>query len=332
MVSKSAPIRPGEFAMIEEIFAPLAASAPGALGLKDDAAWCALAPGHEMVVTADALVEGVHFLREDLPALIARKALRVNLSDLAAKGAKPEGYLLTISIAPWVDADWLKAFADGLAADQNEFGIALIGGDTTATPGPLTLSVTALGSVPRGAMLRRGGAGEGEHVFVTGTIGDAGAGLAILQGDGDNLSEPDRDMLVRRYLLPEPRLLFGALLRGIATSSIDVSDGLLADLGHIASVSGVGITIEAAQIPLSPALINLWGAQVETVIRAATAGDDYEIAFTAPASLLQPLKAAASEVGVSVVEIGRVEAGSGVTLLDESGQVLRVKKSGFKHF
>ena len=318
--------------MIEEIFAPLAATAPGALGLKDDAAWCALAPGHEMIVTADALVEGVHFLRDDPPALIARKALRVNLSDLAAKGAKPEAYLLTISIAPWVDADWLKAFADGLASDQNEFGIALIGGDTTATPGPLTLSVTALGSIPKGAMLRRNGAGAGELVFVTGTIGDAGAGLAILRGDGDNLREPDRDMLVRRYLLPQPRLLLGGMLKGIATSSVDVSDGLLADLGHIANVSGVGIAIEAARIPLSPALINLWGEQLDTVIRAATAGDDYEIAFTAPASLRQPLNAAAAEVGVSVVEIGRVEAGSGVTLLGESGQALRVEKPGFTHF
>ena len=181
-------------------------------------------------------------------------------------------------------------------------------------------------------MLRRGGASGGEAVFITGTIGDAGAGLAILGGEGDNLSEPDRDMLVRRYLLPEPRLLFGGLLKGIATSSVDVSDGLLADLGHIASVSGVGITIEAAQIPLSPALINLWGAQVDAVIRAATAGDDYEIAFTSPASLRQVLEAAASEVGVAIVEIGRVEAGSGVTLLDESGQVLRVEKSGFTHF
>jgi len=332
MASEDTPTLPGEFEIIEEIFSPLAAHAPGALRLKDDAAWCALPVGHEMIVTADALVEGVHFSAEDPPALIARKALRVNLSDLAAKGAKPEGYLLTISIAPWVSIDWLKDFAGGLATDQNEFGISLIGGDTTSTPGPLTLSVTALGSTPSGAMLRRDGAVEGQCVFVTGTVGDSGAGLAILEGEGDHLSDADRDFLVKRYFLPEPRLFFGGLMKGLATSSVDVSDGLLADLGHIASTSGVEITLEAARIPMSAALINLWGDKVETIIRAATAGDDYEIAFTAPASLRQPLKAAADEVGVTVAEIGRVGAGRGVALLDESGHPLEIKKSGFTHF
>lgn len=332
MVAEEKSVLPGEFAMIEEIFAPLAASAPGALGLKDDAASCALTPGQEMVVTADALVEGVHFLRDDLPALIARKALRANLSDLAAKGAAPEGYLITISIAPWVDADWLKDFAAGLSVDQKEFGIALIGGDTTATPGPLTLSITALGSVPRGSMLRRGGAGLGDLVFVTGTIGDAGAGLAIMQADGDDLPEADRNYLVRRYLLPEPRLFFGGLLKGLATSSLDVSDGLVADLGHIASASGVGLSIEATQIPLSSALVKYSGTREKAVLSAASSGEDYEIAFTAPSSLRQPLEAAASEVGVTITEIGRVEAGAGVRLLDESGQALKLEKSGFTHF
>ncbi len=318
--------------MIAEIFAPLAASAPGALGLKDDAASCALAPGHEMVVTVDALVEGVHFLRDDLPGLIARKALRVNLSDLAAKGAKPEGYLLAVSVAPWVDIDWLKTFAEGLDGDQQEFGIALIGGDTTATPGPLCLSITALGSVPKGGMLRRSGAIEGDLVFVTGTIGDAGAGLAILQGEGDDLPETDRDFLVRRYLLPEPRLVFGGLLKGIATSSLDISDGLVADLGHITEVSGVGITVEAARIPMSSALVKFRGEDGDAIVRAASAGDDYEIAFTAPASLRQVLEAAASEAGVAISEIGRVEAGSFVTILDESRQAIPFEKSGFTHF
>ena len=332
MASETASSLPGEFEIIAEIFSPLAAHAPGALGLKDDAARCAVPPGQEMVVTADALVEGVHFSSDDPPALVARKALRVNLSDLAAKGAKPEGYLLTISIAPWVSIDWLKDFAGGLAVDQDEFGISLIGGDTTSTPGPLTLSVTALGSTPLGAMLRRGGAAENQLVFVTGTIGDAGAGLAILEGEGDDLPDADRDFLVRRYFLPEPRLQFGGLMRGIATSSVDISDGLLADLGHVASASGVAITVEAARIPTCSALNKLWGNSVETIIRAATSGDDYEIAFTAPESLRQPLKAAADEVGVSVAEIGRVSRGHGLTVLDESGKALNIKKSGFTHF
>ena len=183
-----------------------------------------------------------------------------------------------------------------------------------------------------GAMLRRGGAVEGQLVFVTGTIGDAGAGLAILDGEGDQLSDADRDFLVKRYFLPEPRLLFGGLMKGLATSSIDVSDGLVADLGHVAHESGVEITLEAARIPLSPALVNLWGDHVDTIIRAATAGDDYEIAFTAPASLRQPLKEAADELGVAVSEIGHVKAGRGVTLLDATGRPLDVRKSGFTHF
>ena len=332
MKSESETMRLNEFAMIDEIFAPLAASASGAFGLKDDAATCSVPAGHEMVVTADALVEGVHFLSDDLPGLIARKALRVNLSDLAAKGARPEGYLLTISIPPWMDIEWLKSFAEGLAMDQSEFGVALLGGDTTRTPGPLTLSITALGSCPNGAVLRRGGANAGDLVFVTGTIGDAGAGLAILQSDNDHLPETDRNFLVRRYLLPEPRLAVGALLRGIATSSLDVSDGLLADLGHIADVSRVAIELEANRIPLSAALTKFGEPGDALIIRAATAGDDYEIAFTAPASFRQVLNGIAGDTGVAISEIGRIEAGAGVTLLDGSGTALKVEKTGFTHF
>jgi len=332
MTSKATSHLLSEFALIDEIFAPLALNATGAFGLKDDAATCALPTGHEMVVSTDALVEGVHFLRDDLPALIARKALRANLSDLAAKGAKPEGYLLTISIAPWIDTNWLKAFAEGLAADQNEFGITLIGGDTTKTPGPLTLSITVLGSVPRGSMLRRTGAHEGDLAFVTGTIGDAGAGLEILKSEGSDLSEADRDFLIRRYFLPEPRLIVGGLLKGIATSSLDVSDGLLSDFSHIADVSSVAIKIVSARIPLSPALVNYRGIRSKAILGAATAGDDYEIAFTAPSSFRQILQEISGELGVAITEIGRVEAGCTVALLDESGKGIKVESPGFTHF
>ncbi len=330
-MDKTHAFRPGEFAMIDRIFAPLATS-PGALGLTDDAALVALKPGQEMVVTADTLVEGVHFFRDDPPELIAQKALRVNLSDLAAKGAEPLGYLLTLSLAPWIDEDWLKSFANGLGADQMEFGIALLGGDTTATPGPLTLSITAMGSVGLGMMIRRGGARPGDLVFVSGTIGDAGGGLAVLKGEAADASPSAREVLIGRYRRPTPRLGLGRLLPPLASASLDVSDGLLADLAHIAEVSAVGIVIEVGSIPLTPSLRELWGNSDEAVIRAATAGDDYELAFTAPAILRERVVAAAEAAGVSITEIGRVQAGSGVLLLDRAGNRLPVEKSGFTHF
>jgi thiamine-monophosphate kinase len=319
--------RPGEFAMIAAIFAPLATS-KAALGLKDDAACLTPSPGEDLVVTADALVEGVHFLKTDPPSSIAQKALRVNLSDLAAKGAEPVGYLLTLSLASWIDEAWLRAFARGLEEDQQEFGIALLGGDTTATPGPLTISITAMGRVPTGTMLTRGGARPGDLVFVSGTIGDAGGGLEILQG---KLTSNDA-FLVGRYHVPTPRLALGRALRGSASASLDVSDGLFADLGHIAEVSGVELVVRLDRIPLSANLSALRGASSEAVLRAASAGDDYEIAFTAPPALRGRVQDAAAASGVPVTEIGEVRAGLGVTVLDRDGNRVAVGKAGFTHF
>ncbi len=253
MTSSSSDRRPGEFELIAELFAPLSKGAPGAFDLTDDAAVLAPPPGHELVLKTDAIVEGVHFFRTDPPGAIAQKALRVNLSDLAAKGAEPAGYLMALLLPDWPDKAWLHAFADGLAADQATFGLSLMGGDTSATPGPLAVSISAFGFVPAGAMIRRAGAQPGDLVFVSGTIGDAGGGLAVLKG---NRSVPE---LVARYRLPEPRLALGPALRGIASASLDVSDGLMADLGHIAEVSKVRIEVDAARIPLSKALRSLWG-------------------------------------------------------------------------
>jgi thiamine-monophosphate kinase len=237
-MTSSSSDKPGEFELIGRLFAPLAVGAPGAFGLTDDAAVIVPPAGEELVVTTDALVEGVHFLRGDPASSIAKKSLRVNLSDLAAKGAKPISYLLALSLPDWPDLAWVEAFARGLGEDQHEFGISLIGGDTTRTPGPLTLAITALGSVPRGTMIRRAGAAVGDLVFVSGTIGDAGGGLAILKGDGASISAVARDALIARYREPSPRLSLG--LRGLASAALDVSDGLLADLGHIADMSKVG--------------------------------------------------------------------------------------------
>jgi thiamine-monophosphate kinase len=330
--SNSDPPRLGEFALIAKLFAPLAAKNEGAFGLKDDAATLHLPPDEELVVTVDALVEGVHFLRDDPAGLIARKALRVNLSDLAAKGAQARHYLLALSLPGGIDDDWLTDFAAGLEQDQTRYGVTLLGGDTTSTPGPLTLSITALGTIPAGRMLRRAGAKPGDLVFVSGTIGDAGAGLEILQGKASELSAGSRENLIRRYRLPEPRLALGRGLIGIASAALDVSDGLIADLGHIAEVSGVHIIIDAPLVPLSADLVSLWGRGTPALLRAVTAGDDYEIAFTAAPAARFAIADVARAAGVPVKEIGRVEAGSGVELIDEGGRAIGVNRPGFTHF
>ena len=326
-MTNSSSKRPSEFALIAELFAPLAKAAPGAFGLLDDAAVIAPPPGHDLVTTVDALVEGVHFRGDDPPDLIAKKVLRVNLSDLAAKGAVPVGYLLALVLPKTKDMEWLRAFARGLQEDQAAFGVPLLGGDTTSTPGPLTVSVTAFGTVPSGQMIRRSGAQPGDLVFVSGTIGDAGAGLAGLNGETEA-----EESLVRRYRLPEPRLALGRALRGVASAGLDVSDGLLADLGHIAEVSEVRIAIEAASIPRSAALRGLFGDSVQAIVRAATSGDDYELAFTAPPASREAILAAAARAGVPVTEIGRVEAGGKICLVDGDGREIPVPKPGWTHF
>jgi thiamine-monophosphate kinase len=324
--------RLGEFALIAKLFAPLSANHPGAFSLTDDAASLNVAAGEDLIVTKDMLVEGVHFLRDDPADLIAKKALRVNLSDLAAKGAQPRNYLLGLSLAPWIGNEWLTRFAAGLADDQKRFAVALSGGDTTATPGPLTLSVTAFGTVPAGRMIRRRGARPRDAVFVSGTIGDAGAALAVLKGEGTSLPDFDRSALISRYQLPEPRVGLGRMLLGVATSALDVSDGLLADLGHIAKVSDVRIAIDAAKIPVSRAVRALWGQGQDEALRAATSGDDYEIAFTAPAASRARLEEISRLSGVELSEIGEVEAGTGAHLLDEKGNAITIPRAGFTHF
>jgi len=320
-------VRLREFALISKHFAPLATSR-GALSLTDDACVIEENSHCDLVVTSDALIEGVHFLNRDPPNLIARKALRVNLSDLAAKGAQPLGYLLAICLPRHCGEDWLEAFAAGLAEDQDRFGVSLLGGDTTATRGPLTLAITALGRVPKGRMIARGGARPGDGVFVSGTIGDAGAGLAICKGE--LLAGEGADFLVGRYRLPTPRLELGRALLGTAAAALDVSDGLIGDLAHIAEVSKVRITVDAERIPLSDALAGAWGRETEAVVRAATAGDDYEIAFTAATQ--EGALAAGRRAGVPITRIGRVETGEGVVLLDGAGREIPVIQPGYSHF
>jgi thiamine-monophosphate kinase len=332
MPSEGPRHRLSEFAMIAKLFAPLAANAKGAYGLADDVASVNPPAGEELVVTVDTIVESVHFLTDDLADGIAKKALRVNLSDLAAKGARPLGYLLALSLPQWVDDAWLEQFAAGLKEDQQRYAIDLLGGDTTSTPGPLTISITALGSVAMGRTLRRGGARPGDIVFVSGTIGDAGAGLAILGGEEAYIPDEAHEHLIARYCLPEPRTELGPRLIGTATAALDVSDGLLADLAHIAEVSRVRIVVEAERIPLSDAYVSFAGSSSSAILDAATAGDDYEIAFTAPSSARGAIAAAAQSAGVPVREIGRVEEGNGVVLLDLDGKAIPVGQPGYIHF
>jgi thiamine-monophosphate kinase len=327
----SSSSRPGEFALIAELFAPLA-TARNAFGLKDDAATLPMRAGQEIVVTTDTLVAGVHFLESDPPDTIARKALRVNLSDLAAKGAKPFGYLLALSLPSAIDMKWLRTFAGGLARDQAHFTVSLLGGDTTATPGPLSITITAFGHVPKGTMLHRDGAKPGDMVFVSGTIGDAGGGLAVQRGDSTKWSRSICDHLLHRYRVPEPRTTLGPLLRGIATAALDVSDGLLADLGHIAGTSGVRIVVDSLAIPRAAALRAFWGESDDAILRAATSGDDYEIAFTIPPTREKKVMAAVARSGVPVSRIGHVERGQGVVLRDPAGKPIPASAKGWTHF
>ncbi len=328
---------PGEFELIARYFAPLAAGFPGAFGLLDDAAVIAPLPGHELVAKTDAIVGGVHFLPDDPPDLIARKALRVNLSDLAAKGAVPRAYMLDIMLPRTVTEDWIAAFARGLAQDQDAYRVHLIGGDTDSTPGPVTIAVMAFGDVATGRMLRRGGAREGDTVFVTGTIGDAALGLKVLRGKLARLNTRAANFLVDRYRLPQPRVTLGPRLIGLASAALDVSDGLLADLRHICEVSELAAVVEAPRVPLSTAVRAALATNSERITTVLTGGDDYEILFTAPPAVLNELTELSKTLGVPITAIGRMESPpigkkAQITVLDESGEPLAFDRSGWTHF
>jgi thiamine-monophosphate kinase len=324
----------GEFELIAKYFAPLAAGMPGALGLGDDAAIIQPAPGRDLVVTVDALTEGVHFLPDDPPGDIARKMLRVNLSDLAAMGALPVGYLMTTAFSDRVDEAWLAAFVAGLAADQKEFGIGLLGGDTTATPGPTALTVTAFGDVPAGRALRRSGARAGDLVMVSGTIGDGVLGLMALRGELGTLDAADRAALALRYRRPQPRLELGAPLleRRLATAGLDVSDGLVADLGHICEQSQLAATVDVARVPLSDAARRAIASDPALLAAAIAGGDDYELVFTIAPEDREAVRALGRELELPITEIGVMVAGQGVTVLDPSGVPMRPGRSGWQHF
>jgi thiamine-monophosphate kinase len=324
--------RLGEFELIAKYFAPLARTAPGAFGLKDDAAAFEPAPGHDVVLTTDAIVAGVHFMTDDPAGTIAQKALRVNISDLAAKGATPRVYLLTLAMPSSIGEPWLKEFAAGLKRDQARFAITLVGGDTVATPGPLTISVTAIGEVPRGKMLTRGGAKLGDEIWVTGMIGDAALGLKIAKGVDLGLNDKLRVTALNRYRVPEPRLNLGPGLIGIAHACLDVSDGLIADLGHICDQSGVGIELQADQVPISSAASAALSVGRTTLAELLTGGDDYELAIAAPPASAKKLAALAERSKTRLTRIGRVVGGREVKAFDQAGKQVRFARPGFTHF
>ncbi|MDF2095220.1 thiamine-phosphate kinase [Aquibaculum arenosum] len=322
----------GEFDQIARYFAPLAAGAPGAFGLRNDAAVLSPPPGEELVVTLDTLVEGVHFLPEDPPDLLARKALRVNLSDLAAMGARPLGYLLSTAWSSRIDDAWIEGFTNGLAADQKTFGLHLLGGDTVKTPGPLTLSITAFGSLPRGGALTRSGAKTGDGLYVSGRIGDGALGLLALRGALRHLSLSEQEQLEQAYRLPEPRCSLGPALIGLANACLDVSDGLLADAAHLAEESGLQVIIEAPAVPLSDAAQAALAEDPELFTQVLTGGDDYELAFAIPPVEEPKIAVLSQELGLSLTRVGRFAEGAGVLILDRGGRPLTLEVRGWTHF
>ncbi len=311
-----------EFSLIARYFAPLSQSFAGAMSLKDDAAFIAPEPGKVLVVTTDAIVSGVHFLPDTPADLVARKLVRVNLSDLSAKGAKPFAVLLNAVFPPSIDEAWVEAFSSGLKRDFDEFGLSLIGGDTVSTPGPLCLALTALGWAGIGLTPYRSVAKPGDDIWVSGTIGDGGAGLLAAQG------KIVSDVLKDRYQLPQPRVELGQAIAGLVNAAMDVSDGLIQDLGHICKASGLAAELTMETIPLSLAFRQTG----LSVIDAASMGDDYELLFTASPEQADALLEQSLRCGVDIARIGRMIEGQGVRCRDAQGNDVTPRRKGWNHF
>jgi thiamine-monophosphate kinase len=321
-----------EDSLIARYFKPLAAD-PGAFDLTDDAA-ILKASGDDLVVTTDAIVEGVHFLADDPPGSIARKALRVNLSDLAAKGAAPAGFVLTLALREAHDA-WLAPFAHALGEDAELFQCPLLGGDTVSTPGPLMISITAFGRVLPSRMVRRAGAEPGDRVVVSGTIGDAALGLDVLKGAAAAaaLAGDAAAMLVERYRVPRPRTALTQAVRDHASAAMDVSDGLAGDLAKLCAASGVSAAIDALSIPLSEPVQSLLARGIAGIESIVSGGDDYEILCTIPENRLEGFERAAKLAGVPVTSIGTVVSGTAPpSLLDAQGRAITLPRTSWSHF
>jgi thiamine-monophosphate kinase len=319
--------------LIARFFRPLATH-PGALGFADDAAFMTPPAGHDLVLKTDAIVGGVHFFPDDPADAVARKALRVNLSDLAAKGARPAGFLVSLAVPEDVGESWLDAFARGLRADAEAYACPLFGGDTDRTPGPITVAVFAFGFSPTGEMVRRAGAKPGDIVVVTGTIGDAALGVKLRRNpalaQAWKLSPWQRDHLLARYAIPEPRVTASPALRAHASAAMDISDGLAGDFAKLCRVSGVHGIVDVPHVPLSDAARTALAEDPGLVETILTGGDDYEIVATVPPDEFEDFSKMA---GVSVTAIGRIEAGQGdATFLDAAGKALAFARPAYSHF
>lgn len=326
----------GEDRLIAEYFRPLA-TAPGAMGLRDDAAFFTPPDGHDLVLTKDALVAGVHFFADDPPDTIAQKALRVNISDLAAKGAEPAGFLLALALDGTQDAAWLTEFSRGLASDAREFGCALYGGDTVKTRGPLTISITAFGTLPRGTMVHREGARVGDRVFVCGLIGDAALGLKLRRepslAEAWGLRADEAEHLVSCYRVPKPRARLASEVRAHATASMDVSDGLVGDLAKLCRASSVSSTIDAAKVPISDAAGSALSREPSLLPLLFTGGDDYAILCTIPVDRCEAFAAAGVAARSDVHEIGVIVAGDAPPcFVGKNGKAMSFRTGSFSHF
>ena len=323
--------RGSEFDLVRRLFAPLSRAAPGAFGLRNDGATVAPPAGATLVVSKDLMVAGVHYLPDEDPAAVARRLLRVNLSDLAAMGADALSYALGLALPRSLPASWIEGFADGLALDQARFGVVLIGGDMVAGEGPAVLSLTAFGTVPEGAALTRSGAAAGDDLYVSGTIGDAALGLRVARGGLRALAKVDRAFLAERFRLPSPRLALGRGLRRVASAALDVSDGLVADLAHLCAESGAAARVSADAVPLSAAATRALASPEIGIADLVAGGDDYELLFAAPPTRRGAVAALGRTLDLPLACIGALGSGSGVSVLDSAGRPLPLERAGYRH-
>lgn len=334
MVSVSEPTNESKF--VQRYLAPLAKDLDGAYGLGDDAAALAVGDGFEVVATVDAVAAGVHFFADDKPADIAWRALAVNVSDLVAKGAEPVGYLMSLSLPEAPTHEWMTAFSGGLGAAQSVFKIALAGGDTDIRPGPLAITITALGRVPTGKMVRRSGACAGDVLYLTGTIGDAGVGLALRRDDAlattSGLDDNDASFLLNRYHRPKPRTRLAPVLQRYASAAIDVSDGLVKDAGALARASDTGLHVDCALLPISEPTRRAVGAGAIAANALLTAGGDYEVLAAVPPNQKQDFAQAAEISGVVVTEIGTITDNRDIVFQGPDGAAMTFDEAGYDHF
>ena len=321
-----------EFNLIEKYFLPLTNGVSGAFNLKDDAASLNLPPSQSLIVTSDALVESVHFLASDSPQDIAAKILSVNLSDLAAMGAKPFSYNLIFGASKDINEQWIKLFSNSLAIEQKKYSISLIGGDIVRSKGPLFLSITAMGFLENGTELRRSGAKFKDDVWVSGLIGDGAAGLKVAQGELKVDDKSDEFYLLSQYRRPVPRVDLGLKLKGIANATIDVSDGLISDLAHICRSSKLGATVSLDAVPISKALGKVIKADKNYYNLVLCGGDDYELLFTANKSYYHDILNISRILEIPITKIGELNESSGVNVLNTGDFIYDIEESGYSHF